>query len=670
MKACYSLLLFLFVSFGVCAAPGDTTTIVAHNNVDMTWNGNYNHTASLPYAGISYRKIIMHYDMGCATGGCSDWDYTTQVFVMQPTGIMDSSIARVDTLAGSVYDTIWSVFEVNNSIELGRVITPYANGKSMSWSRRHSFDVTDFASLLEGDTDLRIKYHGWSSGFSATITFEFIEGTPPRPVLSIDGLYIGKKTYQNSSDFESTFFMPKSVVLPSGIVSASIYSTITGHGFDNDVNCAEFCVKDYSVKVNGANVATRTIWNDECGLNPDYPQPGTWLIDRAGWCPGNKADIHHIDITSALNGSTSTPNDIDFDMDVYSWSGAQAPFYVVNSFLVTYGAIANSNDISVIDIIAPTMDFEHSRRNPICGSPIIKVKNLGSNTVSTLKIDYGVAGALPCTYTWSGSLDFNDEMEIELPTLNWLNADLANPEFFVTVSEVNGAADNYISDNSRRASYELPYLFGPDSLNIVVTTNNYGNQTGYTLSDYNGNVLLNKATGSLSSNTTYSDAIKFAPGCYILTVNDSNKDGLDFWANNAGSGSIRFEMASLGLTIKSLQNDFGTSSVFVFRIGDIDNVVGSCTSLSNESINVNSTQLQVYPNPSSGWFTMDLNWYKQEDVVVRVVDVLGQIVYEESFNSFTSDKIQLDLSKQTAGIYMVHVGSKTQKLNRKILIVK
>jgi len=29
--------------------------------------------------------------MGCASGGCSDWDYTVSVCLMEPTGNLDST---------------------------------------------------------------------------------------------------------------------------------------------------------------------------------------------------------------------------------------------------------------------------------------------------------------------------------------------------------------------------------------------------------------------------------------------------------------------------------------------------------------------------------------------------------------------------------------------------
>ena len=65
-----------FINFLVLA---DTTFVTVHDNVDMTWHGSYNSWGEFPSGQDSYRKILMHYTLGCASSGCSGWDYTTNV---------------------------------------------------------------------------------------------------------------------------------------------------------------------------------------------------------------------------------------------------------------------------------------------------------------------------------------------------------------------------------------------------------------------------------------------------------------------------------------------------------------------------------------------------------------------------------------------------------------
>ena len=89
------LTLFLVSSFCIAiAGPNDTTRVTAMQDVDMTWYGAYEREALLPDGSTSYRQILMHYTMGCASSGCSDWDYTTKIELMDETGIIDSTLRQ------------------------------------------------------------------------------------------------------------------------------------------------------------------------------------------------------------------------------------------------------------------------------------------------------------------------------------------------------------------------------------------------------------------------------------------------------------------------------------------------------------------------------------------------------------------------------------------------
>jgi hypothetical protein len=106
----------------------------------------------------------MHYTMGCATGGCSDWDYTTQIEMLFNTGQKDSTISSIDTLSTNplVVDTTYNVYQVKEPFELARVITPYggymkqgSNGYNNQWRHVFTFDVTDFAHILKDSVEIR-----------------------------------------------------------------------------------------------------------------------------------------------------------------------------------------------------------------------------------------------------------------------------------------------------------------------------------------------------------------------------------------------------------------------------------------------------------------------------------------------------------------------------------
>jgi hypothetical protein len=76
------------------AAEGDTTRYRIHDKTHLKWYGNYDAKGKLPDGSKKYRKILMHYTMGCPTTGCSGWDYTTKIELLRKTGQMDSTLIK------------------------------------------------------------------------------------------------------------------------------------------------------------------------------------------------------------------------------------------------------------------------------------------------------------------------------------------------------------------------------------------------------------------------------------------------------------------------------------------------------------------------------------------------------------------------------------------------
>lgn len=645
------------------ANPGDTITVQAHQSVDMTWFGNYDRQAVFPNGTTTYRKVVMTYTLGCASGGCSDWDYTTQIYLRHPTG-QYNYFTRYDTVSRNplVVNAIPDSTEIIQNMELGRVITPYAgymannrNGFNNNWTHRYVFDVTDYVHLLQDTCDIRARYAGWSSGFSATVRFDFIEGRPPRDILSVQTLYSGSRNYTSSNDFETNFFTPKTVTAPANAVGARIFSTITGHGFDNNVSCAEFCQRQYTVQTNGSALGNALIWKDDCGTNPIYPQGGTWVYDRAGWCPGSKGDIHEFEWTSFNQGT----NTVDFDMQNYTWSGTQAPSYTVDAHVVFYGPNNFTNDASLLEVVAPNIHEEYALKNPSCGNPIIRVKNLGSAPMTTLTIEYGLSGAGLCTYAWSGNVPFLGEVEIELPTLQWQGANLADPTFTATIISINGTSDEFPQDNRMQTTYEVPEILTYPFLLLGINTNNNPNETDYTLKDESGNIVFQRAQGSMAANTLYKDSIFLTDGCYTLTVNDAGGDGLSWWANTGqGTGSIRFfNPVFTFLAVKNFEADFGNAFEYRFVWHNVDSIQSACSPVVGAADVQDAMELShtLYPNPNRGHFTVEIGSIHEQGYTCTVYNMMGKMVQQHPIGATTHQSLSLDLSDQPAGVYLFEV---------------
>ena len=322
----------LFFSITSFADEGDTTFVQAHNYVDLDWNGNYDAWGVFPDGNTSYRKILMHYDMRCSSSGCSGWDYTTKVIILQPNGEYNDEGEPIFI----------------NSQTLANVVTPYGTymqgngteGFSPDWVQRYTYDITDFAHLLVDSVKMRTFYGGWSTGFNVTLNFEFIEGTPPRNVLNVQNLWSGSNAYAAMSDvLQDTL-----IFIPNEAKNSAMRVTISGHGQDGEFTPGV----NYSINLDDNSLYTQEIWRDDCGEVALYPQGGTWVYDRANWCPGDKATTRKHELTSFL--FSGQENMLDFDIYKSNWNPSAAS-YIYDVQLITYDEPNFNLDAVMEDII-------------------------------------------------------------------------------------------------------------------------------------------------------------------------------------------------------------------------------------------------------------------------------------------------------------------------------
>ena len=564
----FFLLWSLFLSIGIRAkaAPGDTTWVQAQNDIQLDYYNNFDAAVTFPTGATSYRKIIMVFTLGkyqCPTGSqyCGDWDYTIQNYLMTPGG---------DTL------------------ELGRLITPYANASyprtPFTWKQHYYFDVTEFYPLLKNNAAIRLLYSGYSGGFTANIKFAFIEGTPPRNVISIKKLWQGSYNYGNASSPIDNTITPVSVTAPTGTLNAEMKVLITGHGGDGN-GCSEFCSKYYQVKQNGIMLAQQTIWKADCGYNDLYPQSGTWIYNRANWCPGQQISGSSYKLSNITAGTSYTA---DLDFQAYTTSGSgNPPSYTLTGLIFNYGAINNTLDASIEDILSPTAYEGDFRANPMCGSPVIALKNTGSTTLSTVTIAYGVNGQNTQTYTATGlNLAPMANTTITLPALTSLgNMSASNTAVFkATIQQVNGVADTYTINNSLQTTF-LTAPDWPSSFNLTLSPNRNYTDTKWVLQDLNGNTIAQRTP---TSSTSITDPIgPLTPGCYKLVVTDASCDGLYWWGNSSSTGIGAFyatdssqttiipftnglppvSLSGGSITVPGTSQDFGCGFTQYFRVG-------------------------------------------------------------------------------------------------------
>lgn len=543
-------------------------------------------------------------------------------------------------------------FEEVNRFEIGRYITPYGNGLNLGDGFVWTFDVTDYRTLLADS----VRIVSINSQELVDIQFEMIKGVPPRDPIAVQNIWTGAPAYGTSTSIEE-FLAPRQVQIPADAANVRLKMRTTGHGFGGIENCAEFCPKEHSILVNGTERFKRLVWKEDCGLNPVYPQGGTWVYNRANWCPGDAVPTYDFELTPYVTPGASVT--LDYNVQPYTWNGqGTTPYYAIETQVVSYSAPNFTLDASLEAIKSPSTTDIFKRMNPICNNPVITIKNTGTTPLTSLKITYGVTGAPQSSYTWTGNLGFLESADVQLGAVVWGGTEKT---FHAEISEPNGGADQYANNNSMQTSFTAPPVY-PSAIVLELKTNENGYETSYELRNSDGVLIASRS--ELDPSTTYRDTLNLPDGCYEFRLRDSGGDGLDWWANKSevGSGFMRIRRASNGAIFKTFGADFGSEIYQQFTVGfDLSSAEETAAPEGEESVS-------IFPNPTPGEFSVDLHLAKRQEVIVAVRDLLGRTVHERTLKNILSDTIRFDLSGQPDGVYVVTVQTDNGITSRKVVV--
>lgn len=369
---------------------------------------------TLPQSVGTYEKIIANLIVTCpnVAGGCDDWDRLGYIEAKAPNG---------------------------DWVEIIRYITPY--GKACN----HSLDLTDFASILQGKTDIRMFIETWGSGgWKMKLNLTYEAGTPDFLYSSVQKVWHGNYNFGDPANLQ-----PVDTVLVEtgvGVEQASLRLVTTGHGWgaNNTGNAAEFFHATHHVNVNDVQSFPQDLWTT-CSPNPDgcQPQAGTWQYSRAGWCPGSISAPFNYDLTSLLSSTglnlsyifqtnyqdnchPNNPNCVS-GVTCADCNDGYNPFYRVSSYVIGRG-----NAPIVMGVSSPTVE---TPANTLSISP-----NPGDGRFTlNLQRDMG-----PCVVTVHDVTGrtmktwfFNSKMQLDSYHFN--GSELANGTYFVKVQSEDAA---------------------------------------------------------------------------------------------------------------------------------------------------------------------------------------------------------------------------------------
>jgi hypothetical protein len=145
--------------------------------------------------------------------------------------------------------------------------------------------------------------------------------------------------------------------------------------------------------------------------------------------------------------------------------------YSVASYIFAYKDPNFATDAEIEDIMSPSTKNDYKKYNPSAVSPIIVLKNNGSNTLTSAVIKYGIKNQAMMTYNWSGSLASTKSEVVTMPSIPWATGLPDSSEFIVILDKANGATDQYAMNDTSRSLYVAPPSL-PKDIILRFTTNN------------------------------------------------------------------------------------------------------------------------------------------------------------------------------------------------------
>lgn len=315
---------FAFISCGnddqkITDDPNKLVQVKTFDKVKVAFADGYSQSAEgtfiFPTDTEKIASIRMYIKDICPNKSCDEWDRYANVYVKNKA--------------------------TNSWYEIGRFITPYWVGTE-KLERGLEIDVTDFKSLLSGETELKIYTETWlAKGRTYSVEFDFQYGTPEYkysavvPVIQYNNSSIDGVPYGESHSFD----MDKQIQIPANIEKAHFRTIISGWGHATPYDaggrgCAEWCFRTHHIAINGTNAFTHNLDALGCAQNPINNQnPGNWQPDRAGWCPGMVVPIRINTINKNLFG---TP--FQFEYKLQDWTNnnpsESKAYYAISTFLV------------------------------------------------------------------------------------------------------------------------------------------------------------------------------------------------------------------------------------------------------------------------------------------------------------------------------------------------
>lgn len=329
---------------------------------------------------------------------------------------------------------------------------------------------------------------------------------------------------------------------------------------------------------------------------------------------------------------------------------------------ITFTGIALANNANLTNVESGSVLCTPSGPSVV---PTIKFQNMGNTAITSATITYDVNGGTPQVFPWTGSIGTMANATVVLNSYAF--NDIGNNTINVTITDINGGADQDMSDNSGLLSNLTYSTAVGTTYELIVTQDQYGSEiTWEFIDDATGNPVAG-ATGGPYSDLSGSGVLAHTHaitlpsiGCYTFNINDSYGDGIN---SGYGVGGVEFN-----------ENGATTANVFIndgtYSSADSDPfAVSSITGINEET---NMSEISIFPNPTSSISTISFNLGGSTSVTTEVYNAMGSLVFSNGTETMNagSQKVVFDGTELPNGIYYVNLTIGDQLITKKVSLLK
>jgi len=242
-----------------------------------------------------------------------------------------------------------------------------------------------------------------------------------------------------------------------------------------------------------------------------------------------------------------------------------------------------------------------------------------------------------------------------------------------TYTNLNGTTVSFANTG---AQYQVPYL-GPGTYTTVVNANGCTETISIIVTDllqvYNNHSNANFNFTPLSGNqVSCQPLVSSISGVNDIwtVINLSTNTPVSTFSYGTG---IRFAYSTGVQYAVTLRREFPREcQIFINQFAWLDgfnknkNNKRDNLSNNNTTLSFEPTTVRTFPNPTTGLVNIQLKDAETAETNIKVLNTLGQVILEKQVQN-NNNNIEVDLSREISGLYILHIVNGTSQFTEKVI---